>query len=101
MGWEQRGGVRYYYRAKRDCGRVVKEYIGTGRVAELMATHDELERAERTAATDAIQRAKTQLQELGAALTPLDEVADTLAALVLVAAGFHRTNRGPWRKRRE
>ena len=28
MSWERRGSRRYYYRARRDGNRVVKEYIG-------------------------------------------------------------------------
>ena len=37
MGWEQRGNATYYYSAERVGGRVVKQYVGTGRVAALTA----------------------------------------------------------------
>lgn len=37
MGWEERKGRRYYYKAERVGGRVVKRYVGTGRLAELAA----------------------------------------------------------------
>ncbi len=43
MGWQN----GYYYRVRKINGRVVKEYIGTGRVAELAAGLDRDERAER------------------------------------------------------
>ena len=37
MGWEYRGGNRYFYNARRVGRRVVKEYVGGGLVAELSA----------------------------------------------------------------
>ncbi len=37
MAWEQRGSRSYYYTAERIDGRVVKRYVGAGRVAELAA----------------------------------------------------------------
>jgi hypothetical protein len=43
MGWEWRKGQRYYYAAKRVGGRVVKRYVGVGRVAELAAELDALD----------------------------------------------------------
>ena len=41
MGRETRKrGGRYYTKSKRVKGRVVREYIGTGEVAEIIATLD-------------------------------------------------------------
>jgi hypothetical protein len=36
-GWETRGEASYYYTAERTGGRVVKQYVGSGTVAELAA----------------------------------------------------------------
>jgi hypothetical protein len=47
MGWEQRGNREYYYQAERVGGRVVKRYVGGGRVGELAAQLDQIERSER------------------------------------------------------
>jgi hypothetical protein len=35
MGWERRRSGRYYYRARKINGRVVKEYVGQGHVQKL------------------------------------------------------------------
>jgi hypothetical protein len=45
MAWE-RG---YYYRVRKDRGKVVREYYGKGEVAELAAQVFAIDRAERKA----------------------------------------------------
>ena len=100
MGWEKRGNAMYYYTAQRGGGRVVKQYVGTGRVAELAAQLDALARAERTEAAEAAKRERDELAALDAALAPLNELADAATIAALVAAGCHRPKRGKWRKRR-
>ncbi|HJZ54029.1 MAG TPA: hypothetical protein VKE74_03695 [Gemmataceae bacterium] len=101
MGWEQRGGRSYYYTAERIGGRVVKSYVGTGRVAELAAQLDAINRQEREAEDEDAQSARDELADLDAALAPLSELADLLARAALQAAGFHQHHRGEWRRRRE
>jgi hypothetical protein len=100
MGWERRGNRLYFYAATRVGDRVVKRYVGAGEVAELAARLDALGHDERDSEADARRRAREELAELDAALAPLDELADAAVAAALVAAGFHRHHRGPWRKRR-
>lgn len=100
MGWEQRGTQRYYYTAERIDGRVVKRYVGTGHVAELSARYAAATRAERAADAEDDRQARDDLNDLDAALDPLHDLVDALTAAALVAAGFHRHHRGPWRKRR-
>ena len=86
MAWE-RG---YYYRVRRENGRVVREYVGRGRVAELMAKLDALDREK-----------EREERRLDADLEALIETTDLLARAALVAAGYHQHKRGEWRKRRD
>jgi hypothetical protein len=97
MGWD-RG--RYYTRSKRANGRVVREYVGAGRVAELAAEMDAIERERREAERADRMAKRARVEALDAPLKRLDEVADLLAHAALVAAGFRQHNRGEWRKQR-
>jgi hypothetical protein len=98
MGWE-RG--RYYTRSKRVAGRVVREYVGAGQVAALVAQMDALERQKRESERDALRAERVEVEALDAPLEELDALADLLARAALVAAGFHQHKRGEWRRRRE
>jgi hypothetical protein len=100
MGWEKRGNAMYYYTAGRVGGRVVKHYVGTGRVAVLAAQLEADARAERDEAAEADRRARDELAALEAVLAPLYELADAATIAALVATGCHRPKRGKWRKRR-
>lgn len=101
MGWERRGGRSYYYAAERVGGRVVKRYVGAGRVAELAARLDLINRQQREDDAESARRLRDELAAVDAVLAPLDELADVLARAALVAAGYHRHHRGEWRRRRE
>jgi hypothetical protein len=96
MGWE-RG---YYYRARKVAGRVVREYVGAGRVAELPAQLDAIERQERQTKRAARQAEKTELAALDAGMKALAERVDLVARAALLAAGYHQHKRGEWRMRR-
>jgi hypothetical protein len=98
MGWD-RG--RYYTRSRKVNGRVVREYVGTGRAAELAAQLDALERERRQGEAEALRRQKAELAALDADIKALAETADLLASAALLAAGYHLHKRGEWRKRRE
>jgi hypothetical protein len=100
MAWESRGGAgRYYTRSRKVGGKVVRQYVGTGPVAELAAALDRAIRADRA---DRTRRWKAALAAVTAAQTALTEflsAADTLTRAALAAAGFHRHDRGEWRCR--
>jgi hypothetical protein len=95
MGWE-RG---YYYRVRKVNGRVVREYVGTGRVAHLAAHLDALDREKREAERAAWREERAQLDALDAGVAALIRLTDLAAAAALLAAGFHQHKR-QWRRKR-
>ncbi len=101
MAWETRnGGGRYYTRSRKVNGRVVREYVGTGPHAELMAAIDAGRREEREAKAAAERSEREEWRAMDAQLLALCGLADTLATWSLEAAGYHRHKRGEWRRRR-
>jgi hypothetical protein len=97
MGWDK---GRYYTRSKKVNGRVVREYVGSGRVAELAAQLDVIEREQRAADRAALRAERAELADLDAALGRVCQEAELLARAALVAAGFRQHKRGEWRKKR-
>ena len=102
MGWETRqGGGRYYTRSRREGGRIVREYIGIGRAAELAVLLGEREREERKAARAEGRERRAQIEAADYLTDALCRGADALAQAALLAAGYHQHDRGVWRKRRD
>ncbi len=101
MGWEtrERGG-RYYTRSRKVGGRVIREYVGTGLVAELVAGRDAAERRQRAEPELAIRGERNRLAPVDAALEAFDTAAEAMARTALVAHGYRQHHRGEWRKRR-
>src|SRR5919199_515499 len=101
MGWEprQRGGL-YYTRSRRVGGRVTREYVGGGAMGVRAAELDAEERAERLARADELRAAETEWAELATMTTELDQPADGMASAALLLAGYHRHDRGAWRRKR-
>ncbi len=102
MSWEQRGtSGRYYTRSRREGGRIVREYIGSGPVAELMALADEADRRRREEEARAWREEREDLERLDGVAGDMDELAELLHRAALVAAGYRQHNRGEWRKPRD
>jgi hypothetical protein len=102
MGWETRDSCRgrYYTRSRKVAGRVVREYVGTGAVAELAAAADALRRGDRRAAAEARRAEEASWRAALAPLLELSRVADVMARAALLVAGYHRPSRSSWRRRR-
>jgi hypothetical protein len=100
MAWESRGNQRYFYRSKRVGDRVVKEYVGPGLAGSHFEALHEVRQAQKAVEREAIQADMDAVALLEAAFNPLDEFATAVAETALLAAGYHRPKRGPWRKRR-
>ncbi len=101
MPWESRKGRgRYYTRLRKENGRVVREYIGLGELAEAIATLDLMEREEREQEAYLRRAEREAAAVLETEIDALCGLADATALHYLEAAGYHRHNRGEWRKRR-
>ena len=101
MSWEQRNGRgRYYTRSRRIGGRVVREYIGSGPVAALVAQMDALDRREQAEVAEARRRRKAKADALDATVEAVCRSIESLTHAVLIVAGYRRHHRGEWRKRR-
>ena len=95
MGWDK---GRYYTRSRKVNGRVLREYVGAGRVAQLAAQMDALDRERRCLDALALRDEKDELNALDADIAELIETTDLVARAALVAAGFHQHKRGEWRR---
>jgi hypothetical protein len=97
MGWDK---GRYYTRSKKVNGRVLREYVGTGRVALLVAQMDALERQQREAERAVDQAKRAELDAIDATLNELNQLAEVVTRAALVAAGYRQHKRSEWRKQR-
>jgi hypothetical protein len=100
VAWEKRErGGRYYTRSRREGDRVVREYVGSGPLAELAAEDDrtkrELEEAQREREKEELER----MEALAAPIFELSEAAEILAHAHLIAAGYRR-HKGEYRRAR-
>jgi hypothetical protein len=81
-------------------GRVVREYVGMGLVAELAARTDARECGRRRAEAEALRAAERREQEADDLVGQVCEATETLTRAALLSAGYHRHHRGEWRRRR-
>lgn len=101
MSWERRArGGRYYTRTMRVRGRRVREYIGTGPAAQLVASLDELMREYRAEDRRQRRRQREAMDSLDTQVAEMDRLVTQVLRAELEAAGFHRHQRGEWRRKR-
>jgi hypothetical protein len=102
MAWEtRRNGRRYYYRVRRENGRVVRDYFGAGPEAEALARAVEAMQILRRCAKAEREQARQFLETKPEnELRFIDSFCDQLARAALEEAGFHQHARGQWRKAR-
>lgn len=98
MGWEL---GKYYTRSRRVNGRVVRRYIGGGKIGRLAADMDALKRQERKATETLFDEARTEAELHDEDLKAMERLAEVLTRAALVAAGYRQHHRGEWRRRRE
>jgi len=98
VAWERRGNQRYYYRFRRDGGRVVKQYLGCGAAAEAAAAEDAVRRAERRAQLQAARDLTRTYLPLITNLATLKDAFDAAFHAAATATGHYKHKR-QWRKR--
>lgn len=104
MAFERRGksGGTYFYLTVRDpaTGTVRKTYLGRGGRARAAADAIARRRDQRETDKRAVRVAQDASRAADDLTAELDAAASLLMEAVLLAAGFHRPNYGPWRRRR-
>jgi hypothetical protein len=100
MVWERVGRRAYYYRHVRVGGKPRRLYVGTGLAAELAAAADAARRLARETQKREQEVERTRRAEAEASFLTLCDVVSTLGRAALLAAGYHRHERGVWRRRR-
>lgn len=102
MAWEGRArGGWYYTRSRRESGRIVREYVGTGLIGEVAALSDAVERTDREKEAAARRCEQQQLLDEEAAVIALCASTDHIVQEAFERAGFRRHKRGEWRRRRD
>jgi hypothetical protein len=97
----KRGGRQLLYLSRRVNGKPKKIYVGTGPLADLLAAELESRKQARKASAEACASWRANV---AAAENPLDALCaglDQVTSASLLAHGYHRHDRGPWRKKRE
>jgi hypothetical protein len=100
MGWKQINGRSYFYRLVREGDRVRSEYVGAGETASLVALLVASERTEREVERQAWKTERGQADSEDRELAEWCDRIEALASTVMVAAGYHRHDRGEWRRKR-
>ncbi len=100
MALVYRNGRPYRYKSSREGGRVVCRYQGSGETAVLIDQIDAIEREERDSEAERHRDLWRQLDAVDKPVADLSTLVDALVESALTAAGWHRTGRHPWRKRR-
>jgi hypothetical protein len=101
MGWETRNGRgRYYTRSRKVAGRVVREYLGCGRLAHEAAARDQRQREEHAALRAAWDRERQRRDVAEQLVIAYCAHIERAAREALTAAGFHLHARGEWRRAR-
>ena len=101
MSWEERehSSNRYYTRSRRVGGRVLREYVGSGPIAEIAADLDVLQRIEAAMEREGLRQEVEEAQAIDLQLENLGKLSDLLVQVVFWPAGYHQ-HKGEWRKRR-
>ena len=99
MGWEERRGRKYFYRKRRNGGRVVSEYVGRGQLAEAVAAQDESKRLAQDQPRELLRQERERQRAIDEAVDRACRLTRHLIYAALLLNGYHM-HRGEWRKTR-
>ncbi len=99
MGWEERRGRKYFYRKRRNGGRVVSEYVGRGQLAEAVAAQDESKRLAQDQQRELLRQERERQRAIDEKVDRACHLIRNLRYAALLLNGYHM-HRGQWRKRR-
>jgi hypothetical protein len=92
----------YVYETFRDGGQVCRRYVGAGDTVALALKLERLKRkAEERARSQKQAERDEQRQKVETPVALLDARTNEIVEALLIAAGYHRPQRGVWRKRRQ
>ena len=101
MPWIHKSrGQPHYVRSQWRNGKAVQEYIGSGPLAVLIAAEDERHRREVHNEKEEYRAWRERIEVNDAAFVAYDNAVTAVFNAAMTAAGYHRLNRGKWRKRR-
>jgi hypothetical protein len=100
MGWDKHGSRKYYTRTHRRNGKFVREHVGTGAFAEVIALGDALRRAKRKAIAAQQRQEQARWTAADEILRRFERLLDLITRAALSSAGYHQHARGQWRKKR-
>ena len=78
---------------------MLRQYVACGEMAELLAEQDARKREQQQARRTAKEEERLAFAAARTPLLDLTVGADLLVQAMLLDAGYHRQNRGPWRRR--
>ena len=99
MGWEQRNGQRYYYRKKREGGRVVSQYMGAGEMTNLFFIFDRDDYLEKRWNQAQWKMLKDETEKFDKDQKKLFQLTRQVLRACLLVKGYH-PHKGQWRKKR-
>ena len=100
MGWQTIGSGQYYTRSVRESGRVRREYVGGGEAGRAAARADARKRQEEAARRAERRQAQRAESEEARLIRWYCGAVESVLHSYLTSAGYHRHDRGAWRKRR-
>jgi hypothetical protein len=80
---------------------MVREYVGTGELGQLAADVDAIAAVTRLLEREARAKEHDRIAAIEEPVVRFGEAVDLAVTCELLVSGYHRHDRGPWRRRRD